>query len=96
MAICAIWMLSTMVSARQSPERLRALQLALLVYLSIRGFFESGLLDASTAFILFFVIAMATPLKAATKPGLSGMRADEQETAHPSRPGAGRHGLGVV
>ncbi len=58
-AICAVWMLSTMVSTRQSPRRLRALQLALLVYLSIRGFFESGLFDASTAFIMFFLAATA-------------------------------------
>jgi O-Antigen ligase len=80
LAICALWMFSTMVSTGQSARRVRALQLALLIYLSIRGFFESGLFDASTAFIAFFVVAAGIPLRAPRERGLVGMPQDAEQT----------------
>jgi hypothetical protein len=68
LAICGAWVLFSMVSTIRSPARLRALQLALVAYLSIRGVLESGLFDASTAFLLFFTAVMATPLRTASPP----------------------------
>lgn len=64
--LCALWLLVGLISTRQSTKELRILQLALLTYLTLRGFLESGLFDASTAFLLFFVTLMSTPLRSAT------------------------------
>ena len=63
LALCALWMLSSMFATANSPRSLRAIQLALLVYLTLRGFLESGLFDASTAFLVFFTVVMATPVR---------------------------------
>ncbi len=65
LVLCALWMLSSMFATANSPRPLRAIQLALLCYLALRGFLESGLFDASTAFLVFFTVAMATPVRAA-------------------------------
>lgn len=63
LVVCAIWVLSSLFATVHSPSSLRTIQLALLVYLTLRGFLESGLFDASTSFLLFFATAMATPLR---------------------------------
>jgi hypothetical protein len=66
--LCGLLVLFSMVGTVNSPARLRALQLALLSYLSLRGFLESGLFDASTAFLLFLTAAMASPLPTSDRP----------------------------
>jgi hypothetical protein len=71
LVMCGAWVLSSMISTRHSPADLRALQLALLTYLSLRGFLESGLFDASTAFLLFFTAVMASPVRTSSPPGAS-------------------------
>lgn len=63
LVLCALWMISSMVATVSSPVALRAIQLAFLVYLTLRGFLESGLFDASTAFLVFFTVVMATPMR---------------------------------
>lgn len=68
LALCAAWVLFGMFGTIHSPVGLRALQLALLVYLTLRGFLESGLFDASTAFLLFFTAVMTIPLRSPTAP----------------------------
>jgi hypothetical protein len=62
LAICVLLVLYGALTTLRSPPMLRVLQLTLLVYLSLRGFLESGLFDASTSFILFFTTVMVTPL----------------------------------
>ena len=76
LVICGIWVLSSMFNTVHSPAQLRALQLALMAYLSLRGFLESGLFDASTAFLLFFAAVMATPLESSSPPDSSGTTDD--------------------
>ena len=68
LVLCTLWVLASMVSTVHSSARLRALQLALLIYLTLRGFLESGLFDASTAFLLFFTTVMATPFQSTSPP----------------------------
>ncbi len=68
LVLCTLWVLASMVSTVHSSARLRALQLALLIYLTLRGFLESGLFDASTAFLLFFTTVMATPFPSTSPP----------------------------
>jgi hypothetical protein len=76
LAICAAWMLFSMISTIHSPGHLRAFQLALLTYLLLRGFLESGLFDASTAFLLFFTAVMATPFPTTSPPEASATASD--------------------
>lgn len=68
LALCVLWMLSSMFATANSPVPLRAIQLSILVYLTLRGFLESGLFDASTAFLMFFTVVMATPVRS-VQPG---------------------------
>ena len=63
LTLCALWMISSMFATANSPVSLRAIQLSILVYLTLRGFLESGLFDASTAFLMFFTVVMATPVR---------------------------------
>ena len=84
-AICAVWMLSSMFSTIHSPAHLRAFQLALLTYLLLRGFLESGLFDASTAFLLFFTAVIATPLRTASPPDASATASDRSAEDAPLR-----------
>jgi hypothetical protein len=69
MVVCALWVLYSALTTLRSPARLRALQLTLLVYLTLRGFLESGLFDASTSFILFFTTVIVTPVGSLAPPG---------------------------
>lgn len=87
LGLCVGWLLYSMVSTVDSPVGLRALQLALLVYLGSRGLLESGLFDASPAFLVFVTVAATVPLRA---------RGDQSSargrTGHPAVPGT--HALG--
>lgn len=65
LGVCVIWLLYSLVSTIDSPGRLRALQLAVLLCLASRGLLESGLFDASPAFIMFFTVAMTVPVRRA-------------------------------
>lgn len=72
LVLCALWMLTSLFATANSPLPLRAIQLAFLVYLTLRGFLESGLFDASTSFLLFFTVVMATPMRSARNGNLPG------------------------
>ena len=69
LVVCALWVLYSALTTLRSPARLRALQLTLLLYLTLRGLLESGLFDASTSFILFFTTVMVTPVGPLAPPG---------------------------
>ena len=84
LVLCALWMLSSLLATANSSVQLRAIQLTFLVYLALRGFLESGLFDASTSFLLFFTVAMATPVRSA-RPGAPP---GEQAALSPSRAGS--------
>jgi hypothetical protein len=62
-AVCLIWVLSSAFATRSSHQQLRALQLPIIAYLGIRGVLESGLFDATTAFLVFFTTVMSIPLR---------------------------------
>jgi O-antigen ligase len=56
--VCAGWVLWTLRGARRAPRELRALFLGLLVYLVGRSVLESGLFDATPAFLAFFAVSL--------------------------------------
>ena len=62
-SVCLVWVLSSAIATRSSEKRLRALQLPIISYLAVRGLLESGLFDATTAFLVFFTTVMTIPLR---------------------------------
>jgi hypothetical protein len=60
LALCAVWILHGLARTFDSPRELRGLQLAILLYLALRGLLESGLFDASTSFLVLFTTILAT------------------------------------
>ena len=60
---CVSCVIFGLVGTRHSPKELRVLQLAVISYLALRGFLESGLFDASTAFLMLFTTLNAIPLR---------------------------------
>lgn len=79
MGACVLWVLYAALATKDSPRTLRCLQLALFAYLVPRAFLESGLFDATTAFLAFFTVLMASPAMAsgsdrATLPGQGLLR----------------------
>jgi hypothetical protein len=62
LAICVVWVAHSVIGTLKSSHALRGLQLAILVYLVARGLLESGLFDATTAFLVFFGTVMVTPV----------------------------------
>lgn len=58
-AICVVWMMRSLLHVLAAPRASRALQLAILVYLPVRGVLESGLFDATTSFLVFFTAVMS-------------------------------------
>lgn len=65
LGLCVLWLLHTLATTADSPRQLRALQLAVVVYLGFRGVLESGLFDASTAFLVLFATMLASPVRSA-------------------------------
>ncbi len=53
------WVLWTAAGARRAPDPVRALLLGLLVFLAGRSLLESGLFDATPAFLLFTAVSLA-------------------------------------
>lgn len=62
LAIAALWVFSTGVSLLFAPRAWRGVMLALLVFLALRGFLESGLFDATTSFIVLCTLAFSAVL----------------------------------
>jgi len=58
--ILAAWSLINLLSASCSARPARLLWLSLLVFMLVRSVLESGLLDATPAFLLFFAVSVAT------------------------------------
>jgi O-antigen ligase len=56
--VCAGWVLWAARGARRAPREVRALFLGLLVYLVGRSVLESGLFDATPAFLAFFAVSL--------------------------------------
>lgn len=79
LVLCVLLLLTSMFATVHSPVSPRAIQIAFLVYLALRGFLESGLFDASTAFILFFTVVMATPCGLPNAPGSNIRRTPRPE-----------------
>jgi hypothetical protein len=84
--ICGALVLFSMVGTVRSPAQLRALPLALLSYLSLRGFLESGLFDASTAFLLFLTAALASPVPTSDRPNSEDATTDTPAPSAVSAP----------
>jgi len=75
LAICAVLIIHSLARTFDSPRELRGLQLAILVYLALRGLLESGLFDASTSFLVLFTTILATPWYVAGGPDSPAERA---------------------
>ncbi len=55
-----LWVLSVLVGALRAPAQWRGVLVAMTVFLALRGFLESGLFDATTAFIVLSTISFCT------------------------------------
>lgn len=64
--VCLTWVVSTLVTVGRRSNPGRALQLSLVAFLVLRSFLESGLFDATTAFLMFFTLAVAPPVPRGT------------------------------
>lgn len=58
--LLGVWVALTVVSVLLAAPPERALWTALLAYVLLRSFLESGLLDATTAFCVFFLVSIAS------------------------------------
>ncbi len=61
--VCICWVVASALATGSSPKQLRALQLPIIIYLAVRGVLESGLFDATTAFLVFFTTVMTIPVR---------------------------------
>lgn len=59
-AVGVLWVLSVLVGALRAPAQWRGVLVAMTVFLALRGFLESGLFDATTAFIVLSTISFST------------------------------------
>jgi len=57
-ALLVIWAIWALVVSRQGPTQQRMLLTPLLVYLVIRSTLESGLIDSTVSFTVFFIISL--------------------------------------
>jgi hypothetical protein len=55
--LLALWSVATLVSSLR-PRTIGGIAFPLIVFLLVRSFLESGLVDSSTAFVLFFTLAV--------------------------------------
>lgn len=62
LSLTLTWVVYSLARTRRSDDEFAAIQRAIIVYLAVRGLLESGLFDASTAFLVFFVTVLATPV----------------------------------
>ncbi|GAB3078141.1 O-antigen ligase family protein [Pedococcus soli] len=60
LVLIAVWVLSTSVAALRTPRPWRPLWTGLLVFIVFRSLLESGLFDASTSFIVFALVSLAS------------------------------------
>lgn len=63
LGVCILWLIYSLATFLDSPIHLRALQLAIVVYLALRGVLESGLFDANTSFLALFLTLVVTPVR---------------------------------
>ena len=71
LALAMFWVVSTGVTLLVASREWRGVLLALLVFLALRGFLESGLFDATTSFIVLCVVSFAAVLKRVPREGLA-------------------------
>lgn len=62
LAIGVFWVFSTGVALMFAPRQWRGVTIALLVFLALRGFLESGLFDSTTSFIVLCTLAFSAVL----------------------------------
>ena len=60
LVVIGLWVLTTSVAALRTPRPWRPLWLGLLVFIVLRSLLESGLFDASTSFIVFALVSLAS------------------------------------
>lgn len=88
LAIAMFWFMSIGTALLVASREWRGVLLALLVFLGMRGFLESGLFDATTSFIVLCVLAFASVLKRIPREGLAQLvpvELDEPQPADPHR-----------
>lgn len=60
LALVGLWVLVVLVGAMRSPRPWRPLWVAFTVFVTLRSLLESGLFDASTSFIVFVLVSLAS------------------------------------
>ena len=68
LVLTAVWVVATLASAFRTPRPWRPLWVGLVVFIGLRSLLESGLFDASTSFIVFAVVSLATERATRTAP----------------------------
>lgn len=58
LALAAVWIVSIIIASLYCDRRWRSLWLGLLVFLVSRSFLESGLFDATPAFLVLFMVSL--------------------------------------
>jgi hypothetical protein len=66
--LLAVWVLSALAAGCRTPQPYRMLITGMLLFLVIRSFLESGLIDATPSFLLFMTMSMLA--EAGTRPTL--------------------------
>jgi hypothetical protein len=80
--ILAYWTASTVLSVRRSEAPQRTLWLGLITFVILRSFLESGLLEATPAFLLFILMGVSTGQSGAADPeSVSAMELVPRRTA---------------
>lgn len=83
LGLCVLWLFYSLVSTLDSPPAERALSLALLVYLASRGLLESGLFDASPAFLVLMTVVATIPVREADQPLVAEPMLEQDEIGMP-------------
>jgi O-Antigen ligase len=68
LALVALWVVTIIVASFRCDRRWRSLWLGLMLFLVSRSFLESGLFDATPAFLLLMMVSLKSEKTARTKP----------------------------
>jgi O-Antigen ligase len=81
LTLAILWVLAILLALTRAPRSWRGVLVALLVFLALRGFLESGLFDATTSFIVLCTLAFSAVLMR----GHTALELDEPASAARSR-----------
>ncbi len=93
LVVIGLWVVTTSVAALRTPRPWRPLWVGLLVFIVFRSLLESGLFDASTSFIVFALVSLASERPARESDAEPGHDRESGSSApRSSGPRVGQHG----